>query len=307
VNGTFHGIVPAMVTPFQPDERIDCSAWQRIVDVLIDAGVDGLLAGGSQGEFFSLDAEERMVALRFSKQAIAGRVPLYGNVGCITTYDTIRLALQAQEVGVDVLVVIAPWYVRLSQEELADHYISVCRAVHSPVLAYNFPQHGGSEIEPETLAQIAASCENLVGIKDSSHNAERKLAYQRCLPGRDLAVFVGPEHLILPSLEKGCAGAMTACANLAPRLFVELYQAFREGRHGQTARLHALASEMGEMHGFATFPSVVKAAMEMVGLSAGPCRRPVAPLDPEARRRLVALVDKLSMEGYLPKIAKVHA
>jgi 4-hydroxy-tetrahydrodipicolinate synthase len=307
VAGTFKGIVPALVTPFHADERINYSAWQHIIDMLIEAGVHGLFAGGSQGEFYALDPEERIVSLRFCKQAIAGRVPLYGNVGCITTTDTIRLALQAEAEGVDVLVVVSPYYVHLSQEELAEHYISVCRAVRTPVLAYNYPQHGGAELEPDTLAQIAASSQNLVGIKDSSPSPERKAAYLNCLPGRDLAVFVGPEHLILPSLEKGCAGTVTAWANVVPRLFVDLYQAHSEGWHGQTSRLHALACDVSEMHALATFPSVVKAAMEMMGMPAGACRRPVAPLGTDARRKLTALVDKLSLEGYLPRIAKVHA
>jgi 4-hydroxy-tetrahydrodipicolinate synthase len=301
------GIIPALVTPFHPDERIDYSAWQRIIDSLIDAGVHGLFAGGSQGEFYSLDPEERLVALRFCKQAVAKRVPLYGNVGWITTRDTIRLAEQAEAEGVDVLVVVTPWYVQLSQQELADHFIAVCRSVNSPVMAYNFPQHGAIELAPETLAQIAASCENLVGIKDSSPNGPRKVAYKNCLPGRHLAVLAGPEHLILPSLEEGCAGAVTACANVAPRLFVELYQAFREGRHGQAARLHALACELGETNRLGTFPSVVKEAMRMIGLPAGPCRRPVSPVSENARNRLATVIGDLSSEGYLPKIANVHA
>src|SRR6202035_1614580 len=113
-NPAFHGVVPALVTPFQDDERIDYSAWQTIIDTLIAAGVDGLFAAGSQGESYALGLEERIVALRFCKQAVAGRVTLYGNVGCITTRDTVQLAQQAEAIGIDAIVVVTPYYIQPS-------------------------------------------------------------------------------------------------------------------------------------------------------------------------------------------------
>src|SRR5258708_37942029 len=109
--------------------------------------------------------EERTVAMRFCKQAIAGRVPMYANVGCITTRDTVALALQAQALDVDAVVVVTPYYVMPSQQELVDHYVEVCRAVRLPVMAYNFPPHGGVEIGELAIAQIAAQCKNRVGLK----------------------------------------------------------------------------------------------------------------------------------------------
>src|ERR1700688_2421070 len=114
----FHGVVPALVTPFRDDERIDCNAWGLIIEALIAAGVDGLFAAGSQGEAYALDPEERLVALRFCKQAVADRVTLYGNVGCATTSATVQLAAQAEAMGVDALVVVTPYYVQPTQQEI---------------------------------------------------------------------------------------------------------------------------------------------------------------------------------------------
>ncbi len=292
-------MIPALVTPFREDERIDYAAWQKIIDALIGAGMDGLFVGGSQGEFCTLDFEERHVSMRFCLQASAGRVPVYANVGCITTSDTLRLAQRAADIGVDAAVIITPYYLKPSQDELVEHYTEVCRSVRLPVLAYNFPQHGGVEILPATLARIAARCENLVGIKDSGGSLERAAAYRGCLPEREMAVFIGPEHLVLPGLEAGCAGCVAAGANVAPRLFVELSRAFREGRREDAARLHTLAAGMWEWHALHTFPSPVKEAMGMIGLSAGPCRRPVGPMTSEAREKLAAAVRKLGEEGWL--------
>jgi 4-hydroxy-tetrahydrodipicolinate synthase len=290
--------VPALVTPFRPDQRIDFGLWQKIIDAHIAAGVKGLFCGGSSGEFYSLDTEERQVSLRFCRQAAAGRVPLFGNVGCITTRQTVKLAQIAEAEGVDVLVVVTPYYLKPSQDELAEHYIEVCRAVRGPVLAYNFPQHGGVEILPETLGRIAARCENLVGVKDSGGNLEQTVAYRTCAPEREMAVFVGPEKLILACLEQGCAGTVTAFANVAPRLFTDLYAAFHAGNRTEAARLQGIVDELSATVTLHTFPGVIKEAMELAGLPGGQCRRPIGPMQQEARTRLAAAIAKLRQEGY---------
>jgi 4-hydroxy-tetrahydrodipicolinate synthase len=290
------GIVPAMITPFDSDERIDCGSWQKLIDRLIAANVNGLFTGGSSGEFYALDPEERLFALRFCVQAIAGRVPLFANVGCITTRDTIALARAAESMGVDVLVVITPYYLKPTQDELAAHYIDVCRAVRMPVLAYNFPQHGGVSLLPETLGRIAARCENVAGLKDSSGDLEQTVAYRTCAPGRELAVFVGPEAILLETWQRGCAGSVTACANIAPRLFVDLYRLYREGRPDEARRLQALAAALGNSVGLHTFPGAIKEAMQLAGVGAGVCRRPIGPMPDAARHELATVVERITKE-----------
>ena len=306
-NRALEGIVTALVTPFRPDERIDYGAWQVLIDAQIAAGVDGVFAGGSQGEFFSLDLEERQVAMRFCRQATAGRALLYANVGCVTTRDTLSLAHAAEEIGADVVVAVTPWYLKPSPQELVEHYTEVCRAVRLPVMAYNFPLHGGINLLPETLGRVGALCENLVGIKDSGGDLEQSVAYRTCVPGRELAVFLGPDHLVLPALESGCAGALTGCINVAPRLFVDLYRAFREGRQADAQRLHGLACELGAAHALHTFPSIMKEAMCMAGMPAGVCRKPVGPVPEAARQTLAGLVAKLQQLGYLSQPPKTVA
>jgi 4-hydroxy-tetrahydrodipicolinate synthase len=288
-----------MVTPFHGDERVDYGAWQCLVDSLIGAGVDGLFCGGSSGEFFALTAEERQVTLRFCRQAVAGRVPLYGNVGCITTRDTFALARVAEAEGVDVLVVVTPYYAKLSQDELADHYIEICHAVHTPVLAYNFPPHGGTELAAETLGRIVARCENLVGIKDSSGNLDLGIAYRDCAPGRTMPVLVGPENLIISALDNRLTGTVTALANIAPRLFVDLYRAWRAGERAEADRLQALVTGMCGWVLAHTFPSMLKEAMRMIGRPMGPCRKPIGAVPPEARDRLAAGIQILREQGYI--------
>ena len=303
----FEGVLPALVTPFREDERIDFGVWQAIIDRLIAARVDGLFVCGSQGEFCALSNEERRVALRFCRQAAAGRVPVYGNVGAVTTAESVELAQAAQSAGVDVIVVVTPYYIKPTQQELADHYIEVCRAVNLPVMAYNYPLHGGVDLAAETLGRIASVCENLIGVKDSSGRLEQALAYLECAPGRRLAVFEAYDNLILPALEKGCAGTVTASANLCPKLFVDLYRAHREGRREEAARLQSLATEVGEIHGLHPFPVPMKEALRMAGMPVGNCRRPLRPMPPEGRQRLAAILERLRAEKYLPGAGSIVA
>ncbi len=297
------GIVPALVTPFRQDERIDFSAWQKIIDLMIAGGVDGLLVCGGQGEFFSLEEEERVVALRFCRQYVAGRVPVYGNVGAVTTRETVRLARQAQAEGIDYAVVITPYYLHPSEDELVEHYTEVCRAVTMPVLAYSIPERTGVELTPSVLARIVAGCPNFVGLKDSTGKLERIPELVKLSGERGFSVFIGRDHMILPALKLGAVGAVTACANVAPRLFADLYKAFRQGRLEEAARLQALVDPLRQSFALHTFPAVVKEAMAMAGFPAGPCRRPVGPMPPAAREKLKAVLDQLRKENYLPDAA----
>jgi 4-hydroxy-tetrahydrodipicolinate synthase len=300
--GPPQGIVTALVTPFREDERIDFNAWQRIIDVQMESGVDGLLAAGGQGEFYSLDEEERTVALRFCRQAVGGRAALYGNVGAVSTRETVRLAQRGEAEGIDYAVVITPYYLRPSQDELVQHYCDVCRAVRIPVLAYNIPERTGVELTVETLRRIAHLCENFAGLKDSTGKLDQIPELAAIGLDRPFSVFVGRDHLILEALERGATGAVTACANVAPRAFVDLYSAFSEGRLDDAARLQELVKPLREAFTLHTFPSVMKAAMEMIGLPAGPCRRPVGSMPPEARARLIPVLEALHLAGYLPPL-----
>jgi 4-hydroxy-tetrahydrodipicolinate synthase len=302
-SGSPQGVVTALVTPFRDDERIDFSAWQNIIDFQIESGVDGLLAIGGQGEFYSLDEEERTVALRFCRQAVGKRVALYGNVGAVSTREAIRLAQKGDAEGIDYAVVITPYYLRPSPDELVQHYVDICRAVRIPVLAYNIPERTGIDLSPVSVKRIAQLCENFIGLKDSTGKLDQIQELSAIGRDRPFSVFIGRDHLVLDALDRGAAGAVTACANVAPGAFVDLYRAFREGRREEAVRLQELVKPLRDAFTLHTFPSVMKAAMEMIGLPAGACRRPVGRMPAEAREKLASVLDALREAKYVPGIA----
>jgi 4-hydroxy-tetrahydrodipicolinate synthase len=295
------GIIPAVVTPFREDEVIDYEAWQGVIEMLIAAGVHGLFVVGGQGEFFALTSEEREVAARFAVQAAAGRVPVYANVGAVTTRQTIDLAQKAEADNVDYLVVVTPYYLKPSDDELIEHYVEICRNVRTPVLAYNIPERTGVELTPEIVKRIALRSDNFIGLKDSSGKLENIPEYTAA----NLAVFVGRDHLVLEGLERGAAGAVTACANVVPRAFVDLYDAFEAGDMDLATRLQTLIEPLRRAFSLATFPAVVKEAMGMAGVPAGVCRKPVGPLTASARAQLTQVLDVFRAEGYLPTVGAV--
>jgi 4-hydroxy-tetrahydrodipicolinate synthase len=304
INRPFQGVIPALVTPFKDNERIDYGAWQLIIDLLIGSGVHGLLVTGADGEFYTLDMEERTVAMRFCRQAIARRVPMHANVGCITTRDTVALALQAQALDVDAIVVSTPYFVMPDQHELVEHYVEVCRAVRMPVIAYNFPRHGGVELAPSSLAQIASQCPNLVGVHDASGSLNQAIAYRKAAKDRELHVFTASDHLFLSGLQAGCAGTVTGSANLCPKLFLDLYAAFHAGDPGRATQLQNLADEWSAVTQVHTFPSVIKEALSMTDLPMGSCRKPVGSLPGEARQKVAALLEKLRASDVLPAVLR---
>lgn len=289
--------MPAVVTPFKGDESIDFGAWENIIEWLIGSGVHGLFVVGGQGEFFALTEEERTVAMRFCAQEVARRVPVYANVGAVTTRETVRLARMAEAEGIDYAVVITPYYIRPSADELVEHFSEVCRSVRIPVFAYNIPERTGIEMTPAILGRVARSNDNFAGLKDSSGNLDLIPEWNR----EGLAVFIGRDHLILEALRRGAIGAVTACANVAPRAFVDLYDAYRAGDLAEAARLQVLVEPLRKAFSLATFPSVVKEAMNMAGIPAGRCRRPVGAAPEDVRAKLAQILQTLREEHYLPE------
>lgn len=289
-----HGIVSAIVTPFNEDESIDYRAWQPIIDALIGAGVDGIFFAGGQGEFYCLSEEERKAVCAFGVKAIAGRVPVYANVGAVTTGETVRLARAAEAVGVDYAVVITPYYLRPTPDELVEHYAEVCRSVRIPVLAYNMPARTGVELTPSVLRRVCTMRSNLIGLKDTSGKIDQLPEWNAA----GMAVFMGRDDLITRALDLGAVGAVTACSNVAPRLFTELYRAWRARNREEAARLQSLAAELRLALGQATFRSFVKEAMNMSGMPAGRCRRPAGFMPPPECATLAAVLEKLRAQNY---------
>jgi dihydrodipicolinate synthase/N-acetylneuraminate lyase len=210
-------VIPALVTPFTVDGRVDLEAFRAHVSWLVADGVDGLLVGGTTGEGPLLD-EDEMRAMLAAAVDVADGTPVMAQVGRPGTAASCARIDEARELGVSTLTAVAPYYFRLTQDQLLAHYRALlARAGSLPLYAYNIPSRTVNDIEAPAIATLAA--EGLAGVKDSTKSLDRLHEYIACAPvGSQFGVFVGSDSLALPALDAGSAGIVSAIANVRPDL-----------------------------------------------------------------------------------------
>jgi len=280
------GIIPAIVTPFNDNEDIDKNAFRKIINYLIKSGVYGLLPVGSQGEFFALSQEEKKELIDIAIDEAGGRVFVMPNTGCITTRESIKLSQYAEKAGADCVSIITPFFISPNQEELYYHYRAICESVNIPVLAYNNPDRtGGTFLTPATIARLAENLPNFNGIKDSSGDLTQVAEMIRLSPP-NFKVIMGRDTLIYGGLMHGAAGAIAATSNVAPKLVVTIYEAFKSGDYDKSRQLQRELAPLRIAFNLGSFPVVIKEALNMMGLPAGRCRCPIQPLSSENRKTL---------------------
>jgi 4-hydroxy-tetrahydrodipicolinate synthase len=288
-----HGIIPAMVTPLDQDRTLNEAALRRLVSYLIDSGIHGLFALGSQGEFWAFDADEKRRILEVVLEETGGRVPVYAGTGAVTTREAVVLARMAEETGVDAVSVITPFFVSPNPQEMYQHYAAIAEATSLPIVLYGNPGRTGVKLLPETVAELAAF-ENIVGMKDSSGDLALTEEYIRTTP-QDFAVLMGRDTLILSGLELGCAGAIAATANVAPGLVAEIYERFKSGDMAGARQAQERLAPLREAFAWGSFPVVIKEALDLMGLEAGPTRGPVGPMSEKARQDLSQVLRQMGI------------
>lgn len=276
-----------MVTPFTEEYEIDEVALTSLVDHLVERGVHGIFAAGTNGEFFTLTSEEKVRIAKIVVKRVDGQVPVFLGTGGISTRETIELSKRVADAGVDAISVITPFFMHFSQEEVYEHYCRLADAVSLPIVLYNIPGNTGVSLSPQIVARLS-ELPNIVGVKDSSGDFQTIMDYIVATKS-DFAVLAGTDSLIAWALLAGATGAIAATANVAPQVALAIYGAVKEDRL-LDARRHqvTLNSIRAALHTCGTAPAALKAAMEMAGVRVGPPRPPVLPLQGPERKTLQA-------------------
>jgi 4-hydroxy-tetrahydrodipicolinate synthase len=285
-----HGIIPAMVTPFHDDESLNEDVLRQLVNHLIANGVHGLFPTGSQGEFYALTPDEKQRVWEIVVDEAAGRVPVYAGTGAITTREVIALNKRAERAGIQAVSVLTPVFISPTQDELYCHYIAIADATTLPVLLYNNPGRTGVHLSPDLVARLAEH-PNIAGVKDSSGDLSLTLEYLRQTDRNRFAVLMGCDTLIYAGLLHGTVGAIAATANVAPALVVTIYEAFVAGDLDRALAAQTALASLRQAFTLGTFPGVIKYALALLGISAGPARGPVGALSPENHEKLKHLVE----------------
>lgn len=283
-----------MATPFTNDHRLDEIRVRELIEWYLEAGAHGISVAGSQGEFFALDFDECVRLIEIAAKTINGRVPLYAGTGGVTTRETIRLTQIAESAGADLALVITPYFVQPSQDELVAHYTAVASATKLPVMLYNNPPRTSVNVLPRTLARCMEA-PNVVGIKDSSGDLTQSIEYL-LLTGGKAILFSGRDTIFLAMLLHGAAGTISPAANVFPKLVIRMYNAARVGDWKVARRINDLLAPLRAAWTLGSFPVVIKEAMALVGQSAGPARPPISGLPPQKLAELKAVVDKIRQE-----------
>lgn len=279
------GIIPPLVTPMKADEEVDYATLRKLIDHQIACGMHGVFVLGTTGECYALDAEEKQKIVAVTIEHVNKRVPVFAGTGAETTREAIRHTKMAEREGADGVSVITPYFIMPSQAEIVDHYRRLAESTSLPVVLYSNPSTcGGLKIEPETVAKLAG-IKNIVAIKDSSGDLQNAIEMVRLVP-ETFSVLMGRDTLIAAALMFGAKGAVPASGNIAPKLVVEIYEAFRAGDIERCKAAQKRLSPARMALTIGTAPGVVKQAMAMIGWDVGPSRSPIAPLSPDKRAKL---------------------
>ncbi|TCK21803.1 dihydrodipicolinate synthase family protein [Pseudonocardia endophytica] len=286
------GILSALVTPFDADGRIDDTLLRAVVDRSIDAGVGGVVACGSTGEFAAMTADERRHVVETVVEHTAGRVPVVAQTGGLTAAEAVGHSRHAQAAGASVLMLVTPFYEPLTMDETLRYLRTVAGALDIPVMLYNLPPATGVNLDPDTVGALAREVGNIAYVKDTSGDLAQAGQLVR-YHGDVISTIVGWDSLAFPALCDGVAGAMCGTANVVGAELVAVQRAIAAGDlAGARAEWERIYPLIDTLLSTAFIPGV-KAALSARGLPVGPPREPLNPLGGEALARVRALVAAL--------------
>ena len=211
----FSGTGVALVTPFMENGAIDFSAVAKVVDRVVEGGVDYIVVLGTTGETPTLTSDERKALIRFVRDRVANRVGLVVGVGGNCTRDVVATLKSWDLSGYDAILSVNPYYNKPNQEGLYQHFKAVAEASPLPVILYNIPGRTGVNMTPETIARLATDCENIIGVKEASGNLEQMERVHALAPA-DFLLISGDDGLIVEVIKRGGVGVISVLANIYP-------------------------------------------------------------------------------------------
>ena len=285
----WHGVLPAITTPFRPDLSVDVEALARHVDLLVRSGCTGVVALGSLGEGATLSFDEKLLVLAACREALGGRAPLVAGVAALSTAEAVSLAVAAGRAGCEGLMVLPPYVYRGDVRETLAHFRAVIEATPLSCMLYNNPIAYGTDVLPEELVLLCASLPNLHAVKESSADVRRITSIRARLGGR-LAVLVGVDDLVVEGVRSGATGWVAGLVNALPEESVRLFDLASSGRESEALALYDWFLPLLRLDTVPKFVQLIKLVQAQVGLGAETVRPPRLPLAGEERERALALI-----------------
>ncbi|MBL3644438.1 dihydrodipicolinate synthase family protein [Bacillus sp. RHFB] len=260
----FHGIIPPVVTLFDETGNIDIALNRSYIDQLISRNIDGILLMGSSGEFSSLTTEEKKLYVREMLKHINGRVPVMVGVGHTALKEVLELTSYAEEHGANGILVVNPYYWKLSDEQLYRHFSSVANHTNLQVFIYNIPLLTGQNLSIELIKKLAQDHSNITGIKEtvSDFGHLRQVLAEVKKVRSDFKVFSAFDEHLLPAQMIGAAGSINGSAVFVPEISVHLYESYHKGDLAEAQKNHQVISKLMDVYNYGpTFFTAMKEAV----------------------------------------------
>lgn len=273
----FEGSIVAIVTPFK-DNKIDEKTLKDLIEFHLKNGTNGFVPCGTTGESPTLSFEEHDRVIELTIQAARGRVPVIAGTGSNSTAEAIMLTKHAEKAGADASLQVSPYYNRPTQKGLYLHFKAIADSVNIPIILYNIASRTGVNIEPETIAKLASTCKNIVGVKEASGSLDQMSRIQALCPENFLLIS-GDDSLTLPLLAIGGVGVISVVANIIPKDVSLMVEEFKKGNIKKAEELHYKMLHLTKTLFIETNPIPVKTAMGLMGLCSPDLRLPLCSME----------------------------
>ena len=280
----FTGTYTAIVTPFK-NGQLDEPALARLIKNQIKGGVDGIVPVGTTGESPTVDYDEHIRIIELAVKHAAGKIKVLAGTGANSTSEAIFLTQEAERVGADGSLQVAPYYNKPSQEGLYQHFKAIAKNTKLPIILYSIPGRCGIEIAVDTVKRLAVDCKNIVGIKEAGGSCDR-VSQLRAALGSKFEILSGDDSLTLPFMAVGAQGVISVASNVIPREVSQMVNAFARGDVKKAAQLHAKFFPVFKDLFIETNPVPVKAALAMRGEITEEYRLPLVSMSAASRARL---------------------
>lgn len=293
----YRGIFVPILTPVDGSENIDSLKLRKQVDYVIEHGVDGILAFGSNSEFYMFDDDEMIDATKEIIDEAAARVPVMFGIGHIRTSTCIELAERAARLDIDAVSVLNPMFIKPTSQALYNHYAAIAKAVpDTAVFVYNNPGRSGYSVPIPTIVSLAHDFDNIVGIKESSGDITVLQELVRQTSDIDFSVFAGKDTIVFPGLCCGADGAVCSTANIFPDLVTGIYDKFVAGDYGGSRSAQFKLNPIRNSQDAASFPAATKDMANLMGMDVGPS---ILPTEPTGGAALEGMKRAMREGGYL--------
>lgn len=286
------GVLPALITPFTKDNKIDKPGFEQNIGFLIENGVSGIVPCGTTGESATLSIREHEQVIEIAVEC--STVPVVAGTGSNNTTEAIELTRFAKDAGADAALLITPYYNKPNDRGMLAHFRKVANEVDIPMIVYNVPSRTGINLKPEIVAELAKES-NIVGIKEASGNLDQITRIIEMTQDEDFVVLSGDDGLTLPIMALGGEGVISVVANVAPKLTVSMVEAFQRGDMDEARRMHLALAPLIRAVFLETNPIPVKKAVELIGFPAGDLRLPLAPMSKDNEQKLRKALNDLHL------------